>query len=268
VGDRIGMYHPDVTAPGDAISSTCDTVGTLVGPCAPGSNAEAGGTSMASPHVAGAAAVLLQANPRLTIDQVRQALQATATPVFGSKKGSRLAFWEAGYGYVNLGPAVNLVRRPDYAKAIAKAQSAADKRVLASIGFTVRRSDFWAYDAPRVAIAGSDHRVFHVGVARAATHLKVALAHPSLGSLGANGMQYDVEVRDSAGRLLGTSTESDLGSGTSSLLVNLRAAKAKYGTFTIDVSGILAVSDPDTFDSDSLLGRMVTLQVAQLTTRR
>jgi hypothetical protein len=36
----------------------------------------------------------------------------------------------------------------------------------------------------------------------------------------------------------------------------------KYGTFTIEISGFLAVSDPDTFDSDSLLGRMNTLQVA------
>ena len=268
LGNRIGMYHPDVAAPGEAISSTCDTLGTLVGPCPPGENAEAGGTSMASPHVAGAAAVLLQANPRLTIDQVRRALQATATPVFGQKKGSKLPFWEAGYGYVNLARAVDLVRRHDYAKAITNAQASADKRVLASIGFTVRRSDFWAYDAPRAAIAGTDHHVYQVAVAPSVTHVKIALAHPSLGALGANGMQYDVELRDSAGRLLATSTESDLGSGTSSLLVDLKAAKAKYGMFTIDVSGMLAVSDPDTLDSDSVLGRMVTLQVAQLSVRR
>src|SRR5205814_3011621 len=80
-GDRIGVYHPDMTAPGDSISSTCDTAGTVVGPCPPGENTVASGTSMASPHVAGAAAVLLQANPLLTPDQVRIALQATATPV-------------------------------------------------------------------------------------------------------------------------------------------------------------------------------------------
>ena len=32
LGDRIGVYHPDVTAPGVDISSTCDTAGTAVGP--------------------------------------------------------------------------------------------------------------------------------------------------------------------------------------------------------------------------------------------
>src|SRR6185436_9192652 len=62
-GNRIGMYHPDVTAPGVNISSTCDTTGTVVGPCPPDENTEASGTSMASPHVAGAVAVLLSANP-------------------------------------------------------------------------------------------------------------------------------------------------------------------------------------------------------------
>ena len=31
-GNRIGVVHPDVTAPGVAISSSCDTAGTVVGP--------------------------------------------------------------------------------------------------------------------------------------------------------------------------------------------------------------------------------------------
>lgn len=44
--------------------------------------------------------------------------------------------------------------------------------------------------------------------------------------------------------------------------------KVKYGTFTVEVSGFLAASDPDTLDSESLLGRMITLQVAQVTVGR
>ena len=44
--------------------------------------------------------------------------------------------------------------------------------------------------------------------------------------------------------------------------------KLKYGTFTVEVSGFLSSSDPDTLDSESLLGRMITLQVAQVTVGR
>jgi hypothetical protein len=36
--------------------------------------------------------------------------------------------------------------------------------------------------------------------------------------------------------------------------------------YTFQVSGQRAVSDPDTFDSESLLGRVVALQVAQART--
>ena len=49
-GDRIGVYHPDVTAPGVSISSTCDTAGTVIGPCPPPNydNATASGTEPAA----------------------------------------------------------------------------------------------------------------------------------------------------------------------------------------------------------------------------
>lgn len=266
-GDRIGIYHPDVTAPGVDISSTCDTAGTVIGPCPPPAydNAVASGTSMASPHVAGAAAVLLQANPSLTPDQVRQALQATASAV-AAADGSALPFWQVGYGYVNLDQAVSLVTSRNAARQLARAQAKADARVLAD-GYTVDRSDFWTYDAPRATVAGTDTRTFSTVVPLGTTHLKVTLAHPSLGVVCCNGMSYQVTVRDAAGQVLGTTTESFVdGSGTASLLLDLGALAPTpvYGGFTFEVVGTYAASDPDTFDSESLLGRMVTLQVAQL----
>jgi serine protease AprX len=267
-GDRIGVYHPDVTAPGDDISSTCDTAGTVIGPCPPPNydNATASGTSMASPHVAGAAAVLLQANPALTVDQVRTARQATATPV-AAADGSALPFWQVGYGYVDLDAAVALVTGRNAAKNLAREQSRADARVLASDGFKVVRSDFWTYDAPRVALAGSDSRTVSAPVAAPVSHVKVSLSHPSGAVLGISGpFSYTVTVRDAAGKVVGVTSETlTQGAGTASVLVDLAAAGAAYGTFTFEVSGELAVSDPDTLDSESLLGRMVTLQVAQLT---
>lgn len=70
---------------------------------------------MASPQIAGAGAVLLQANPALTPDQVRSALQATATPVAAADR-SALPFWQVGYGYADISSAVSLVRSKSWAK--------------------------------------------------------------------------------------------------------------------------------------------------------
>ena len=267
-GDRVGIYHPDFTAPGVSISSTCTPTGAAILGCQPNGNRNASGTSMASPHVAGAAAVLLQANPNLTASQVRSALQASATPVYGTD-GNPLRFWQVGYGYVDLEAAVGLVTGSSWSKRLNKAQSQADARVRGEDGFAVLRSDFWTYDAPRVALAGSDHRTYATAVAANVTHLKVTISHPSGAVFGENLMEYTVTVRDAAGRLLGVTTEAPTGAGTASLFVNLKAftvPPVTYGAFTFEVSGELAVSDPDTLDSESLLGRMVTLQVAQLRT--
>ena len=268
-GDRIGVYHPDVTAPGDKIMSTCDTAGTVIGPCPPPEygQAEASGTSMAAPHIAGAAAVLLQANPALTPDQVRSALQATATPV-NAADGSALPFWQAGYGYADLNAAVALVRSKTWAKDLPRAQTRADARVLAADGFGVTRTDLWTYDAPRGTVAGTDNRTYSVAVPIGTTHVKVTLSHPSLAVVGINGTSYTVTVRDAAGQVLGTTTESiTAGAGTASAFIDLRSFQnppVAFGAFTFEVSGEYAASDPDTLDSDSLLGRMVTLQVAQV----
>jgi serine protease AprX len=262
-GDRIGIYHPDITTPGASISSTCDTAGTAVGPCPPYGNTTASGTSMASPHAAGAAAVLLQANPSLSVNQVRNALQSTAAPVTNTA-GAQLGFWQIGYGRVDLAAAVSLVRASGYSSKISSGQSAADKRVIASTPFSVRQSDFWTWDAPRATVAGSDSRSLTAYVPSSTTHLKVTLSHPSDAVLGRNdGMSYVVTVIDGTGQVLGKTTESASGAGTASLLLDLRAAAAHAGTYTFQVSGERAVSDPDTLDSESLLGRVVVLQVAQ-----
>jgi serine protease AprX len=263
-GSRIGVYHPDVTAPGLTISSSCDTIGVAVGPCPPNSNEVASGTSMASPHVAGAAAVLLQANPRLTPAQVQMALQVTATPVTNTEETGRSAFWQAGYGHVDLAAAVKLVRSRDYAKLLVAKQKAADDAVLKSTGFTVQRSDIWMWDAPRATLEGvPDDKTFDVAVPRQAKALKVAVGYPSLGSVAINGMEYVATVKDGAGNTVGTTT-ANFWNGSSSVFIDVVSTLDFTKAWTVEIVGTRAASDPDTLDSDSATGRKVTVLVAVL----
>jgi lactocepin len=64
-------FKPEVTAPGGNIWSTV--------PVAQGSYANLSGTSMAAPHVAGAAALVKLVHPTWTVEQVKTALMNTAT---------------------------------------------------------------------------------------------------------------------------------------------------------------------------------------------
>ena len=127
------------------------------------------------------------------------------------------------------------------------------------------RADWWTYPAPRLTVAGTDTQTYTVNVPSTTRYLKVAVSHPGLGAACCNGMFYDVTVKDAAGAVVATGTEAG-STGTTSAFVDLRAVspKVKYGAFTVEVSGFLAASDPDTLDSDSLLGRMITVQVAQV----
>ena len=71
------LLKPDVTAPGQQILSS--TLTEFAGQ----PFAVFDGTSMAAPHVAGAAALLLQQHPGWTPEQVKSALMSSAAPAWG-----------------------------------------------------------------------------------------------------------------------------------------------------------------------------------------
>ncbi len=98
--------EPTIVAPGVDIISTRTLTGALppleaqhdadtLAPAYLPFYTHMSGTSMATPHVAGIVALMLEANPNLTPAQVKDILERTASNMTG-----RLA-WEAGAGHVN-----------------------------------------------------------------------------------------------------------------------------------------------------------------------
>ncbi len=88
---REGHSKPDVVAPGVSI--------TAAGISDPTALATLSGTSMAVPHVAGAAAILLQANTSLTPPQVKMFLCATA---YKTRESGSICDDIEGYGKIQI----------------------------------------------------------------------------------------------------------------------------------------------------------------------
>jgi minor extracellular serine protease Vpr len=84
---------PDLVAPGVAVNSTI-----------PGGYLSLQGTSMAAPHVAGACALIKQAHPEWTPDQIKAALMNTAKPLV--KNGKPYRTYEQGAGRIQVNEAV------------------------------------------------------------------------------------------------------------------------------------------------------------------
>ena len=86
------QMKPDVTAPGvDVVSSIPKAMW-----------ASFSGTSMATPHVAGAAAVLMQRHPTWTVEEIKSALEATGDPVQAIGATNEVPATREGGGLIDL----------------------------------------------------------------------------------------------------------------------------------------------------------------------
>lgn len=105
-----GALHPGIGAPGvDIYAAGADEQPFTVAP-APSDWMFMSGTSMASPHVAGAMALVRQAHSDWTPSEVQSAIQMTATPAinkpFAWSDPAPASYHDAGTGIINVANAV------------------------------------------------------------------------------------------------------------------------------------------------------------------
>lgn len=231
------VAQPDLLAPGEWVSSARAVTGTA-------SNANStvfdftdpanprvmptelwpyytvkSGTSMSAPHVAGVVALLLQANPRLTPDAVREVLRRTATPIADCQP------YACGAGVVNARAGVDLVAGVKNIKKITKHD-----------GFT-----FWAREVAfefdgtvGASLFGTAHDLRTFPVAAGADSADVAIQWSSAVN------DLDLTVRRPDGSVAGTANLSIAQLGATEHVESLRIDAPVAGTWTMDTSGFLS----------------------------
>ncbi|GHF33027.1 serine protease AprX [Deinococcus metalli] len=119
------LVHPDVTAPGVDISAARSLTGVAATTVPDTDNpryATISGTSMATPHISGVVALMLEANPRLTLDGVLSIFKKTSRAMYYAASATngfdpaqvvvkKREEWEVGFGYVNADAAVREAAR-------------------------------------------------------------------------------------------------------------------------------------------------------------
>jgi len=115
IGDNFGLVKPDVVAPGAIIcASRYDNVfpagqNQFYFPCLDNQHVQLAGTSMAAPHVAGLAALIVQKNPNWNPDEVKMAIRNKANNLYNLFGYSII---EQGYGAIDSLNSIQSTKQP------------------------------------------------------------------------------------------------------------------------------------------------------------
>ena len=262
-GDGLGITRPDVCAPGDGIVGAGTPTGVTATPgTPPGGRHTLSGTSMAAPHVAGLAAVLLQANPALTPDQIRQVLEVTT-----EKMDDETEFWQTGYGWVNAKAAVDLVITKDFTPAkLDQMEADVTARFLAARAFKVLASDHWIFAVVGGSVEGAQSKTFTFDVKPETQSIRSSVAFP--GDLGAADInlvfEWSLTLKDPDGNTVAASSSLSGSAGVYGMQYDSPEGKPlKAGKWSITAAGVLSLTQPAL-----LYGNQISVSTTQLAVQK
>lgn len=177
------------------------------------------GTSMAAPHVAGVAALLLQANPRLGPDAVREVLKRTARPVAGCQPHA------CGAGLVDARAGVDLVRGVKNVKKFVKD------------GWSFWGAEVvqeWSGTVPASLFGSAVHRQA-IAVPAGAVSLDVTVTWPATSPA-----DLDLALRRPDGSVAAQAVGSIAQTSTVAKAETLAVTSPAAGSWSADVSGFLS----------------------------
>lgn len=228
------LLHPTITAPGVDIVSTRSSTGTVMNGLDARKDAmlipaeylpyytTASGTSMATPHISGVVALMLEANPKLSPDIVKDVLVKTARPVDGFQ------LHEVGAGYVDAYAAVQKASRVNGNKGSYK-----DPKTGKTFPTYEEKINWEGLVGPGVSTLDApsyDEFTFEVSKDTVSATVRIDWTN-ALSDLDLYVYGPDGKLAGSSGNALGTYEETTI-------------PQPAAGTYTVKVEGWLTASEP------------------------
>lgn len=228
------LYHPTITAPGENIVSTRASTGSAINALAAKDDVTyiappyipyyttASGTSMATPHISGVAALMLEAKPGINPDVVKDILVQTADPMEGYKE------FETGAGYVNAYEAVSKAKRTS--RNLGKYKDPGTGKEYATYTETYSWDGTVGPSAVALSQGSSDYHSLEIGTNAVSTNVRIEWNTP--------GVDLDLYLYDPNQQLIGSSEQGF------TLEEHTAAAKPIQGAWSVETRGWLSAAEP------------------------
>jgi serine protease AprX len=241
------LYHPTITAPGVNIVSTrglntilpvlAVTDDINIDPAWIPYYTTMSGTSMATPHISGVLALMIEANPSLTPDILKDLLITTARPMAGYQE------FEVGAGYVDAYAAVSQAQVTNARYGQVKGKDGKTYKTL------IQTYTYEGLVGPSAAeLYQSDIEDVTIGSNVVKLTSRIEWTNPVV--------DLDLYVFDPAGAQEGSSGQA-LTSFEETTVTTLDGSPLPEGVHTIEARGYVSVAEPytGTYTTETIVGR-------------